>query len=110
MFVFFRPTSDPKDVESVDEAGASFAAASLQQVCRFCEGWFRDVFSLLPSKDKPALQGNSAEQLKDNIAALIAACCCQTPHRQLVGQTRRRQGSMSISEHGTANCDIRVLL
>ena len=31
MFVFFRPTSDPKDVESVDEAGASFAAASLQQ-------------------------------------------------------------------------------
>ena len=44
MFVFFRPTSDPKDVESVDEAGASFAAASLQQVCRFCEGWFRDVF------------------------------------------------------------------
>ena len=28
----FRPTGDPKDVESVDEAGANFAAASLPQI------------------------------------------------------------------------------
>ena len=31
-------------------------------------------FSLLPSKDKPALQGNSVEQLKDYMTALVAAC------------------------------------
>ena len=32
------------------------------------------VFSLLPSKDKPALQGNFAEQSKDHMTALVAAC------------------------------------
>ena len=32
------------------------------------------IFSLLPSKDKPALQGNSVEQLKDHMTALVAAC------------------------------------
>ena len=31
-------------------------------------------FSLLPSKDEPALQGNFAEQLKAYMTALMAAC------------------------------------
>ena len=35
---------------------------------------FKGFFSLLPSKDKPALQGNSAEQSKDHMTALVAAC------------------------------------